>query len=60
MHMSDSYGKRPMWQWILLYVVIAAVVYGLFYYFVLAGKGGYGAQAPAPANATPAAPSSGY
>lgn len=35
-----SYGKRPMWQWILIYVVIGAVIYGLIYYFVLAKKGG--------------------
>ncbi len=43
--MADSpkkgYGKRPLWQWILLYVIIAAVVYGAVYYFVFAKKGGY-------------------
>ena len=37
---SSGYGKRPMWQWIVVYLVIAAVVYGAFYYFVLAKKGG--------------------
>ncbi len=31
---SSGYGKRPMWQWVVLYVVIAAIVYGLIYYFV--------------------------
>lgn len=36
-----SYGKRPLWQWIALYVVVGIVVYGLIYYFVLAKKGGY-------------------
>lgn len=36
-----GYGKRPLWQWILIYVVIGAIVYGLIYYFFLAGKGGY-------------------
>jgi uncharacterized cupredoxin-like copper-binding protein len=36
-----SYGKRPLWQWIVLYVVVGLVVYGLIYYFVLAKKGGY-------------------
>jgi len=35
-----SYGKRPMWQWIIIYLVIAIVAYGLIYYFVLAKKGG--------------------
>lgn len=37
---TNSYGKRPLWQWILLYVVVGIVVYGLIYYFVLAKKGG--------------------
>jgi hypothetical protein len=43
---GSGYGKRPLWQWVLLYVVIAAVVYGLVYYFFFAGKG-YSYQAPA-------------
>ncbi len=34
-----NYGKRPTWQWILIYIVLGAVVYGLFYYLVLAPKG---------------------
>lgn len=38
---SNGYGKRPLWQWIVLYAVIAVVVYGLVYYFVFAKKGGY-------------------
>jgi len=42
---TAGYGKRPLWQWILLYVVIAAVVYGAFYYFVLAKNGTYMAPA---------------
>lgn len=33
------YGKRPMWQWIALYLVIGVIIYGAFYYFVLAKKG---------------------
>lgn len=32
---SQAYGRRPLWQWILLYLIIALVVYGLFYYFYL-------------------------
>lgn len=36
-----SYGKRPLWQWILLYVIIGAIAYGLIYYFFFANKGGY-------------------
>lgn len=38
---SKGYGKRPLWQWIVLYLVIAVVVYGLVYYFIFAKKGGY-------------------
>lgn len=33
---KGGYGKRPLWQWILLYIVIATVVYGLIYYFYIA------------------------
>lgn len=33
-------GKRPLWQWVLIYAVVGLVVYGLIYYFVLAKKGG--------------------
>ncbi|MDO8577501.1 MAG: hypothetical protein Q7R55_01380 [Candidatus Wildermuthbacteria bacterium] len=44
-----GYGKRPLWQWILLYVVVGAVVYGAIYYFVFAKKGGYDSnQNPSP------------
>jgi plastocyanin len=52
---TGSYGKRPLWQWIALYVVVAIVIYGLVYYFVLAKKSGgsnnynYGAAAPSTA-----------
>lgn len=38
---NGSYGaKRPLWQWILIYVVIGIAVYGLIYYFVLGKRGG--------------------
>jgi plastocyanin len=37
---TTSYGKRPLWQWVILYVVVAIAIYGLVYYFVLAKKGG--------------------
>ncbi len=36
---KSGYGKRPIWQWILIYLVIGAVVYGLIYYFVFAKNG---------------------
>jgi len=28
---AKGYGKRPLWQWVLLYVVVAIVVYGAVY-----------------------------
>jgi hypothetical protein len=39
--MANGYGKRPLWQWVLIYLVIGAVVYYAIYYFVFAKKGGY-------------------
>jgi Leucine-rich repeat (LRR) protein len=38
---QGGYGKRPLWQWILLYIIIAVVAYGLIYYFYIAKNGGY-------------------
>lgn len=35
---SGGYGKRPLWQWILIYLIIGGIVYGLIYYFVFAGN----------------------
>jgi plastocyanin len=37
---KSTYGKRPLWQWVVVYVVVAIAIYGLVYYFVLAKKGG--------------------
>jgi hypothetical protein len=55
--MADSpktgYGKRPLWQWILLYVIVGAVVYGAIYYFVFAKKGGYNYSGGTTQNAAP-------
>jgi hypothetical protein len=28
---TKGYGKRPVWQWVLIYLVLAVVVYGLIY-----------------------------
>lgn len=38
---ESGYGKRPLWQWILIYVVIGGVVYAAIYYFILGKGGGY-------------------
>lgn len=37
-----GYGKRPMWQWIVIYLVVGLIIYGLIYYFVFAKKAGGG------------------
>jgi flagellar basal body-associated protein FliL len=45
---KKGYGKRPLWQWIVIYLIVGAVVYGLIYYFVIAKNGaGYNSVAPA-------------
>lgn len=54
---SSGYGKRPLWQWILLYVVVGLLVYGLIYYFVFAKKANYYAQPTASVSPTAAAAS---
>jgi amicyanin len=41
--MSNGYGKRPLWQWILLYIVIGGVIYAVAYYFFFANNGASGA-----------------
>jgi hypothetical protein len=35
-----NYGSRPMWHWILLYLLIGGFVYFLVYYFFLSKKDG--------------------
>jgi len=27
----NKYGKRPVWQWVVIYVIVAIVLYGLAY-----------------------------
>lgn len=36
---GSGYGKRPLWQWILLYVIIGGIIYAGVYYFYLSKKG---------------------
>jgi len=36
---KKGYGKRPKWQWAVIYVVAAIVVYGLVYYFFIRKSG---------------------
>jgi plastocyanin len=53
---SGGYGKRPVWQWVLLYVVIGGIVYAGVYYFIINKNGsGYTTNTPytAPSTQTP-------
>jgi hypothetical protein len=57
-----DYGKRPLWQWILIYVVIGGVVYAGIYYFMFAKNSGgynYGAQVPTTQTQTQMEPQTG-
>lgn len=40
--MDYNYNKKSIWKWILLYVLIGAVAYGLVYYFYFSKNGQYG------------------
>jgi hypothetical protein len=39
---ESGYGKRPLWQWILIYLIIGSIIYALIYFFVIAPRGGFG------------------
>lgn len=32
---NQSYGKMPVWQWVVIYLLVGGIIYGLFYSFVL-------------------------
>lgn len=32
---TKGYAKRPTWQWVLIYIVAAIIVYGIIYYFFI-------------------------
>lgn len=38
---KSYYSKRPLWQWILIYLIVGGIAYILIYYFVIAKRGGY-------------------
>ena len=41
---AKGYGKRPVWQWVVIYLIVAIVLYGLAYliFFRKSGTtGGY-------------------
>lgn len=38
---KPGYGKRPVWQWVVIYLIVAAIVYGLIYLLFIRDSGGY-------------------
>ena len=38
---KGGYGKRPLWQWVVIYLIVGGLLYALVYYFVLARPGVY-------------------
>ncbi len=30
-----NYGKRPLWQWIVIYLIIGGIIYTAVYFLVL-------------------------
>jgi hypothetical protein len=37
-----KYGKRPIWQWILLYLIIGSIIYFIVYLLFFKDSGGGG------------------
>jgi hypothetical protein len=37
---TKGYGKRPVWQWVVIYLIIAIIVYGAIYLIFFRGNGG--------------------
>jgi hypothetical protein len=39
---KKGYGKRPVWQWVLIYIIAAIIIYGLIYLLFIHKSGGSG------------------
>jgi hypothetical protein len=37
---TKGYGKRPVWQWVVIYLIVAIVIYGLIYLLFIHKGGG--------------------
>lgn len=35
---TKGYGKRPLWQWIIIYIIIGTAIYLLIYFLVIAKR----------------------
>lgn len=53
---NKGYGKRPMWQWAIIYLVIAVLLYAAFYYFFLSNSSNpsYNTQTAVPSSTSEA------
>lgn len=38
---NGGYNKRPLWQWLAIYVILGAIIYGAIYYFFLSKNNNY-------------------
>lgn len=38
---NGGYNKRPLWQWLVIYIILGAIIYGVVYYFFLNKNNGY-------------------
>ena len=57
---KSGYGKRPLWQWLAIYIVIGVVIYGAIYYLFLKNNNSYNYNkssmqysSPSPSQAAP-------
>lgn len=38
---NGGYNKRPLWQWIVIYLILGVIIYGAIYYFFLKNNSNY-------------------
>lgn len=39
---AKGYGKRPVWQWVVIYLIAAAILYTIIYFIWIHKSGGSG------------------
>ena len=45
---KSAYGKRPVWQWLLIYLLVGGIIYFLIYLFLSGKSGGYNSNYSSP------------
>jgi nitrite reductase (NO-forming) len=43
---GNGYGRRPVWQWVAIYIALALIVYGLYYLLVAKKNNSYSTIQP--------------